>query len=86
MLITNMMLKMNGWIIDSVVLSGTMKKINGVDKRYELSMCIECIECIGSQADRLDSCHIWHCVINQNHGELRLIAHMCRCAGQKPQN
>ncbi|KAA6369515.1 MAG: hypothetical protein EZS28_034958 [Streblomastix strix] len=25
-----------------------------------MSMCIECIECIGSQADRLDSCHIRH--------------------------
>ncbi|KAA6392875.1 MAG: hypothetical protein EZS28_011594, partial [Streblomastix strix] len=31
-LITNIMLKMNGWTIDSVELSGTMKKINDVDK------------------------------------------------------
>ncbi|KAA6372503.1 MAG: hypothetical protein EZS28_031969 [Streblomastix strix] len=26
-------------------------------------MCIECIECIGSQAERLDSCHIRHIAI-----------------------
>ncbi|KAA6363753.1 MAG: hypothetical protein EZS28_040719 [Streblomastix strix] len=54
---------MSGWTIDSVELSGLMKKINGVDKSIEMSMCIECIEWIGSQVDRLDSCHIRHIAI-----------------------
>ncbi|KAA6376161.1 MAG: hypothetical protein EZS28_028312 [Streblomastix strix] len=36
---------MNGWTDDYVELSGTIRLINGSDKRSELSMCPECPEC-----------------------------------------
>jgi hypothetical protein len=35
------MLKMNGWAIDSVGLSGLLEKINGVSKWCNLPMSIE---------------------------------------------